>query len=370
MNPVVVASIVTGVAGLIQGIFNAFQTHNTNQQSMDFSRESAATQQQYSKELLDYNSPSHFLGQINSAGLNPNLAYDAISQQAVPGGAKPDLPSLKPATLNNIGIDDALKIAQINRLNAAATNETDLTASEIAKNYKSLGLMDSTMAQLDAHASYLNQSVLESQARVRLLSEEQRAKALDVAFKGATFSNNVKMIENQLKISTADAENVMRFINAKVFGLESQAKMYLSQVSLNAEYKETLEALGRLYTADADLVVSQTTGQNLRNAQDSWSVQVGNESLFPGSYYSVGQWNAKQNFQQNVVKTSFVTEQNRLLHKFGGAERTANIVNTWSQAFESTSNAVSNLMPFFGSQTQTRQLYGSGTKTVTKFGFN
>lgn len=369
MNPAVIAAIVTGIAGLFQGIFNAVQTNKTNQQSMDFSRESAATQQQYSKELLDYNSPSHLLGQINSAGLNPNLAYDAISQQAVPTGAHADLPSLKPPQLNNIGVDDALKIAQINRLNAASTNETELTASEIAKNYKSLGLMESTMSQLDAHASYLNQSILESQARVRVLSEEQRSKALEVAFKSETFSNNVKLIANQLKISNAEAENIMRYINAKVFGLNSQAQLYLSQIRVNDEYKETLEALGRLYTADADLVTSQTTGQNLRNTMDSYSVSVGNQSLYHGSPYSIGQWNAKQTYQQNVIKTSFVTEQNRLLHKFGGVERTANVINTYSQALESTCNSISTLMPFFGRQTTTKQLYGSGTKSVTSFGF-
>ena len=53
MAAITTAAIIAGVAGLASAAINAWQTHKTNQEQMDFSRESAAQSQQYAQDLMD-----------------------------------------------------------------------------------------------------------------------------------------------------------------------------------------------------------------------------------------------------------------------------------------------------------------------------
>lgn len=329
MIAMAVAAFTASIGG---SILNYKQTKETNQQMMDFSRESAEKQQEYSKELLDYNSPSYQMGRILDAGLNPNLAYDNLDTP-VPTGAHADTPQLKAPQID-LGVDDALKVAQINRLNSATDNENEKTQAEIAALYEGNKLKEAQINTLAAQAESLGKSVQEMQARIDLLTAEKKEKLFDLYQKEQLFEPTKQILMNDLKISGIQAENFSKFYAASILLNENQAAYYLSAAKLNHVQEGVAKSLANLYR-------SQTTAFDQENILRSFDVRTLNGLDENGQQRGINL--SMHRLEAKNAKYDTILKQNELLQRFGSKEHIVNLILSGCRAFESVTHGLLNI---------------------------
>lgn len=337
--PAVAAAVIAGLSSLAAGTFNYYSARKTNKESIDYSREAAETAYQRQKDLLDYNSPSYQMSRIVDAGLNPNLAYSNLEGN-IPTAPQASQPTLKTPTLD-VGLDDALKVAQIERLHTASSNETMLAEGETSNLYKGLELKDAQIVQLKASAESLSQSVVESVARISFLDQSTREKALDAMFKAETFGQRVDLLKNEVNISSAQAASVVRYFGAVCLNLESQAEMYLSQAHLNKENEAVVRALASYYTA-------QSVGVNQQNFLRQFEIGAAVSPTHRMGSFSPSFLGLEANrsiLKQKSSVYQFVDKQRELLFRFGAKQETMKLVLGYSQSLESISNSVSSFLP-------------------------
>ena len=339
--PVVAAAIVAGLSAIVGGIgssiYNARKQEETNETAMQFSHEEAELAHQRSKDLLDYDSPQYEIDRLVKAGLNPNLAYDNLSG-GVPTGAKADTPSLRAPSIDvDSGVDEALKVAQINRLNAAADNESDLTEAQVQNLYKGLDLKDAEIKVLDEQSKVLGQSVIESNARIALYGQKQRETALDNYFKSATMGDRIDSVAEQFKITRTQALWTERYMAASVLGLRSQANMYLSQANLNNVQSQVFRELGSLY-------YEQRVNWNLQNQRDATVTAAYNQRNIPGGF-PLGQLSTAAQLNSLSERYLMVSKQRQLLYQFGTSERVMGLIQGGTSAFKDVADGVSSYLP-------------------------
>lgn len=334
MDPFVIAAIIAGVAGLSATIVNAASTNKTNKESMDFSRESAETAQQHTKELMDYNSPSYQMGRIVDAGLNPNLAYDNLDTP-VPTGAQPSQPNLRPMNVETPV--SPLEAAQIRRLNAATENETDLTDAQVKNLYKGLDLKDAEIDVLFNQAKALGQSIQESQAKIRNLDEHTRGVMFDNMFKERSMEDRIAQVAAERGISETQARYQERYIAATILNLKSQAALYKSQIKLNDKQMEVLSELTNVYHNTAVSV-------DYQNQLDAYQVKAA--GMPSGiSNLPIGTASAYRGYFDDLLRSQMIQTQNHLLQKYGDDKEVLNLIESVTRSILNVSNAAGEWVP-------------------------
>lgn len=151
-----------------------------NKKQFKYQKEAMALQQQYNKEIWDYqnayNTPQAQMERLHAAGLNPNLMYG--SGAAGTGNAGPmqstDVPVQRATTLEMPdmfnrhliarqmdaqyaatvqGIEQSRTRAHLTELQAAYQIMKNLQENARSKNYKSLALSEERIARFSAHKS-------------------------------------------------------------------------------------------------------------------------------------------------------------------------------------------------------------------------
>lgn len=359
MDPASIAAIVVGAVSLIGNLVstgvNVHQQNKTNQQSMDFARESAETAQKNTKDLMDYNSPSYQMGRIVSAGLNPNLAYQNLDTP-IPTGAQPSQPSLKAPQVNfNSGLNDALALSQINRLNVAADNESAETDAKVKLMYKDLGLKDAQIDVLYKQAEELVQSVLESQARISLMNEEQRTRQLDNWFKQDTFNDRVKTVASERSITETKADYEERYIAASILHLKEQAHFYKNKANLTSKEADMLTSLKELYDAN-------TTNVGIHNRIDEQAAQgAERQTIYNGQTYTYGELGIVSSTKAKTFQAELIDIQSSLLAKYGPTEANLRLLESLSRSFYNFSAGASYWIPMRSKTVE----YGNIKKGIT-----
>ena len=332
MAAITTAAIIAGVAGLASAAINAWQTHKTNQEQMDFSRESAAQSQQYAKDLMDYNSPAYQMGRIVSAGLNPNLAYENLDTP-IPTGPQASQPNLRVPSFDT-GIDDALKMAQLNRLNVASDNESAETDAKVKLLYKDLGLKDAEIDLLHNHAKALAQSIDESKSRISLMSQQERSFLLDNLFKDATMQDRYRTIAAERQISEKQAEYQEKYIAAKILNLDEQAKYYKAQANLSYKQMRIVDELVNVYK-------EQSRGLNIENDINNMTLR-GMQVPYGSSGIESGVFGSYFEQQKKISQSAIIELQRQLVQKYGATKEVVAIIESLSRSLENVSNAASN----------------------------
>lgn len=341
MEPVAIAAIVVGIMSAIGSIassaINAHNTTKTNRESMDFARESAATAQQNTKDLMDYNSPSYQMGRIVSAGLNPNLAYDNLDTP-IPTGAQASQPNLRPPQVNlDTGVNDALAVAQINRLNVASANESKDVDSKITLRFKELGLKDAQIDVLNNQAKSLSQSIAESQQRVSLMSEQQKGVFLDNLFKDASFTERYRQIAAERKISETQAKYEEQYIAAKMLNLNEQAEMYRAQAHLSYKQAKMINELTNVYKEETN---------NLHIQGQMMDMQLkGMQVKMPGSNVPAGVVASYMAQREKVYHARLVNTQQQMIAKYGNTEHVVGIIESITRSLVNFSDVLAEWWP-------------------------
>lgn len=340
---------ITGDAALSSGLsflsslYNAWQTDKTNKENRAFAESQATTAYERQKELMqmewDYMSPSAQMLRYAAAGLNPNLVYSQLS----PPGSAPSAPigNATPLSAPQIGdlgssiLSARLADAQIERLQTQNTNDTDKIKQDIEESLSRIGLNKENATYISQLATTVPSQIAKLEQEVALLSRQDRSLAWDNALKSATFTDNVKSVSSNAKISETQAKYVNEYWIASLLNLNMDAKVKLSQAHLN--YKQA-----SMVTELADLYRWQTAG-----TKADYDLMYNDNIKYKGKKMSYARLQALTNatlgateMDQAQTSLQFSQKTSQLLNRYGDVGNILGLVLDASHAFQSVTGGV------------------------------
>lgn len=351
-----------GGAGVLSGIFGGIQQNKIidkqikaqreeAQISRDWNSAQADKARRWSREQWDaqneYNLPSNTIQRMRDANLNPNLMYGnpSAASMGVSGSTAQGVgsPSTIPTDVSALGqkrslggmfgtsLSNLATVASIKNMDATTANINEDTKKKDAETKEVLtrtsyiddlskstvSLNNSTIMLNAASASWQNQNVNESYARVRQIDQ--------------SISESVSRVDNILaSTSNLDANTIKTQIESYWYGKDAQA--HIKQMQAQTELS---------YTQASDLLATQVQ----RILQLKGATSAAN---------AVAELMSEKAETEGVNRIKITSENNRLVYdltqdqKFQDYERTINMVekgvSTGNELIQGISSAL-NLAP-------------------------
>ena len=343
---------VPGVAGFLSDLVNALFQRGENKRNREFAAQQAQLQNQWNLEQWyrenAYNTPLAQMQRYIDAGLNPNLFFgqqnlaasspQMVSGKDAPAGVAPQV---------DLGTA-ALQAAQVKNLNAQTEyvdQQSLLTQEQIKQVISSIGVNEANTDLLSQQVLYYQQCVdnlisdkEQTIQQTSLIKQQARIAYMDYLFNSETFDSRVKQFQAEADISYEKAKNIAKYVQATIFGLNSQAQYYLSLCQTNA--------------AEAEYLSSLSNSQWIKNYVDAaWAFGTTYDES-SGKTRTGAEWNAFARSREdiatynNILPATDASTQLGILtaeltKKYGGAKELAGIINLYANSLGEIGSLVS-----------------------------
>lgn len=297
-----------------------------NWQNRKFAREQATTA--YNRQVAlwqmenEYNSPANQMQRFIDAGLNPNLAYGQLQN----GLGAPSVPQGNAANQSDpqLLLQNQLIDAQIKSLDAKTANETAKTDQDIRESLSRMGVNDANAQYLTELCKTVPVSITQMEYQIQGMSLKQREMGYDLMTKAATWSPLVQQIQDNARITHAQAENYGSFLAASMLGLRAQASRDFAAAKLNKEQAEVASALANLYSENA---YAQSWINDKYYGRDGTSYFDGNKSR------SYAQYDLFQKANMQTFQAQYQQKLTGLLQKYGDKEHNVGLIKAYTSMF-------------------------------------
>lgn len=171
--------VISGTAGLINGIFNSAATGRANKRNIQFAKESQQEQERFAKEMFnmenEYNSPEAVMQRLAAAGINPNAYWSQTSGTAGmasgDSSVSPVTPNIQPVPSPIQGLvgsspfESIMKLKEIRKMESETKRQDieneylgDWYSSQIASNEARAALDKADKKLRDIDAKWLDKS--------------------------------------------------------------------------------------------------------------------------------------------------------------------------------------------------------------------